>query len=235
MAGIHQEPPGQWCVGQGDEGQAQALGAGLLSGSPRWLPPAMDGGSVPLSCCPRWLLLSSWLWGGSRSQGHHRVLAGMHFGGCGTPLREGIWGERAPAAAPGRAPAPALWAVGQGQPHVSSGWPQRAVVAVKLGVLVSHWGQGCQGFPRCLPQGISRAGHGHDPAQHRYPSNEFVQPQQELSQGALGNGACKVARPSHTGSPCKRGHVMSPHPYEGGCAVSPCCHPTVRGTQHVPA
>lgn len=90
MAGAHQQPPGQWDSQRGDEGWPQAPATGLLSGSPGQLPPAMDGGLVPLCGGPRWLLLSGWLRGGSRSRGHHRdVLRGAQDPPA---LQEGIWG-----------------------------------------------------------------------------------------------------------------------------------------------
>lgn len=128
-------------------GQGTGVGSGhwLLSGSPGQLFPAMDGGLVPLPGSPRWLLLSSWWQGGSRSRDRHRVLAGMRLQGCrSTPgLQEGIWGKRAPAAAPGqaghplRAPGPA----GKGQPRVSLGWPKACGWPWSRQCLRPDWGR----------------------------------------------------------------------------------------------
>lgn len=204
-------------------GQGTGVGSGhwLLSGSPGQLFPAMDGGLVPLPGSPRWLLLSSWWQGGSRSQGRHRVLAGMCLQGCrSTPgLQEGIWGKRAPAAAPGQAgaqaAAPRQDIRSELQAPRGRDSPAEPRVAVEPYMSPSRLGQGYQGFP--------------DDTLRGFPGKEGYQPspvtpeviRSGFSRGTLGDGAGEMAKPPHAGTP-HRG-VVSLHPCEGGSAMPPRC------------
>lgn len=249
MAGVHRQPRGRRCARRGDERRAQSPGTGLLSGSPGRLPPAMDGGLVPLPGRPRWLLLSGWLQGGSRSRGHHRVPAGMRsgagVGGCGVgpppcAARGDLGGEspgcspragRRPGCSPqGGHPLPARGAAGKGSPGEGPGWPWRPVGGL---------GVGCRGVtsrsaglspPDTAPRGLPGRG-GAGQGGGTQPST--VIPAMSLS--SLSRSSAKECR--------GMGLVRRVPKGGGGCVVSPCCHPKGKETtprpralsaQHIP-
>lgn len=142
-------------------GQGTGVGSGhwLLSGSPRQLFPAMDGGLVPLPGSPRWLLLSSW-WQEAAGPGTvTRCWQGCVCRGAGAPPdckkesggrepRLQPQGRQAPRLQlPGKIPAPSPGGGGEGtaprQLLVAKGlW-----VAVEPCMAVSRLGQGYQGSP----------------------------------------------------------------------------------------